>query len=68
MRWSGHVARIGENRSAYWVLMVEEKNLNPYDDPGTERKTVLKLTLREAGWGWYELNSAGCCKLPSIVL
>jgi len=34
MSWAGHVARMGENRGVYRVLMWKPEERDPLEDPG----------------------------------
>jgi hypothetical protein len=47
MRWSGHVARIGEKRNAYMILAGKPEGKIPKH----RGEDNIKIDLREIGWG-----------------
>ena len=55
MRWAGHVARMGERRDIYWVLVgrPEEKRLLVRPRLGWEDN--IKMDLQEVGGGGMDL-------------
>jgi hypothetical protein len=57
LRWAGHVARMGERRGAYRVLVGKSGRIRPLKRPMRRRKNNIKIELREAGWGmdWIDL-------------
>jgi hypothetical protein len=60
MRWAGHVARIGEGRGVYRVLLVRPEGKRPLGRPRRRWENNIKMDLREIGRdGWGELDSAG---------
>jgi hypothetical protein len=42
MRWAGNVARIGERRCAYRVLVGKPKGRRPLEDLGIDGRIILK--------------------------
>jgi hypothetical protein len=54
MRWAGHVARMGEGRSVYRVLVGKPKGKRPVERPRRRWEDRLKMDLREIGWGCVE--------------
>jgi hypothetical protein len=52
MRWAGHVARMGEKRNAYRILLGKPEGRRPLGRP--RRRWVdnitRKMDLREIGW------------------
>jgi hypothetical protein len=58
MRWAGHVARMGEKRNAYRILLGNSKGKRPL---GRQRHTLvdnIKMDLTEIGWDdmdWLDL-------------
>jgi hypothetical protein len=59
MRWSGHVARTGEGRNVYRVLMGNPKGKRPLERPRRRWEDVIKMDLREMGWRgvqWIHLD------------
>jgi hypothetical protein len=51
MRWAGHVARMGEGRDVYSVLVVKPEGKRPFERPRRRWKDGIKMDLREIGWG-----------------
>jgi hypothetical protein len=53
LRWAGHVARMGERRGAYRVLVGKPEGRNHLEDPGVDGMIILKWTCeRLDGWAW----------------
>jgi hypothetical protein len=53
MRWAGHVARMGENRNAYRILLGKPEGKRTL---GRQGWTILKRILeRYDGMGWIGL-------------
>jgi hypothetical protein len=58
MRLAGHVARIGEERNVYKVLMVKPEGKRPLGRPRRRWEDGIRMDLREIGWGsvdWIQL-------------
>jgi hypothetical protein len=58
MRWPGHVARIGEKRNAYRILVRKPEGKKPLGRPRLTSVDNVKMALREIGWGgmdWIDL-------------
>jgi len=51
MRWVGHVACIGERRSAYRVLVGKPEGERPLGRPRLRWEDNIKMNLQEVGWG-----------------
>jgi hypothetical protein len=51
MRWAGHVARIGEGRNVYRVLVGKSEGKRPLGRPRRRSEAGIKMDLREIGWG-----------------
>jgi hypothetical protein len=51
MRWAEHVARIGEGRNVYRVLVGNPKGKRPLGRPRRRRADGIKMDLRKIGWG-----------------
>jgi hypothetical protein len=51
MRWTGHVARMGEGRGAYRVLVGRPEGRRPLGRPRHRWKDNIKMDLQEVGWG-----------------
>ena len=57
-RWAGHVARMGESRGAYRVLVGRTEGKKPLGRPRLRRKDNMKMDLQEVGcegMDWIEL-------------
>jgi hypothetical protein len=50
MRWAGHVARIGEKRNAYKLLVGEPERKRPLGRPRRRWVDNMKRDLLEIGW------------------
>jgi hypothetical protein len=59
LRWAGHVARMGEGRSAYRVLVGRPEGKRPLGRPRRMWEDNIKMDLREIGIDRRELDSAG---------
>ena len=58
MRWAGHVARIGEKRGVYRVLVGKPEGKRPLGRPMRRLGDNIKMDLQEVGCGsmdWIEL-------------
>jgi hypothetical protein len=51
MRWAGHLARMGEGRNVYRVLVGKPKRKRPLGRPRRRRENGLKMDFREISWG-----------------
>jgi hypothetical protein len=51
MRWAGHVARMGEKRNAYRLLVGKPKGKRPLARPRRMWLDNIKMDLLEKGWG-----------------
>jgi hypothetical protein len=49
MRWAGHVARIGEGRGVYRVLVGKPEGKRPLGRPRCRREDNIKVDLQEVG-------------------
>jgi hypothetical protein len=49
MRWAGHVARMGEGRGVYRVLVVRPEGKRPLGRPRRSWEDNIKMDLREIG-------------------
>jgi hypothetical protein len=60
MRWAGHVARMGEKRDAYRILVGRREGKRPLGRPRRRWEDNIKMDL-EAGWGtdWIEVAHDG---------
>ena len=58
MRWAGHVARMGERRGLYGVLVGKPEGKRPLGSPRRTWEDNINLDLQEVGCGgmdWIEL-------------
>jgi hypothetical protein len=58
MRWAGHVARMGEVRGAYDILVGKSEGRRPLGRPRRRWEDNIKMDLREIGFGdvdWINL-------------
>jgi hypothetical protein len=58
MRWAGHVARMGEERGVYMVLVGKPEGKRPLGRPRLTWEDNIKIDLQEVGggrWDWMEL-------------
>jgi hypothetical protein len=51
MRWAGHVAHMGEVRSAYNILVGRSEGRRPLGRPRRRWEDNIKMDLREMGFG-----------------
>ena len=63
MRWAGHVARMGEWRGVYGVLVGKPEGKRPLGRP-RRRWEDIKMNLREVGgvetgWSWLRIGTDG---------
>jgi hypothetical protein len=50
MKWEGHVARVGEKRNAYKILVGKPEGNRPLRIPRRSWVDNIKMDLREMGW------------------
>jgi hypothetical protein len=70
MRWAGHVARMGEGRNVYRVLVGKLEGKSPLRRPRRRWVDGIKMDLKEIGWVVCGVDSpgsgqgplAGCCE------
>jgi hypothetical protein len=58
MRWAGHVARIGEERNVYRVLVGKPEGKRSLGTPRRRWEYGIRMDLRETGWAsveWIQL-------------
>jgi hypothetical protein len=51
MRWAGHVARMGEERQVYRILVGKPEGKRPLRRPRGRWEDEIRMDLREIGWG-----------------
>jgi hypothetical protein len=54
MRWAGHVARIGEERGAYKVLVGKPEGKSPLGRPRRRWVDNIRMDLQEVGCGYVD--------------
>jgi len=66
MRWAGHVARMGEERGAYRVLVGKPERKKPLGRPRRRCVYNIRMDLQEVGcvgmWtglGWPRIETGG---------
>jgi hypothetical protein len=52
MRWTGHVARLGEKRNAYRILVGKPEEKRPLGRSRRRWVDKMKIDLRKIGWGY----------------
>jgi hypothetical protein len=58
MRWEGHVARVGDNRGSYRVLVERPRERDHLENLGVHGRIILKMDVQEVVWGgvdWIDL-------------
>ena len=58
MRWVGHIARMGDRRGVYRVLVGKHEGKRPLGRPRRRWENNIKMDLQEVGCGgidWIEL-------------
>ena len=51
MKWAGHVARMGESRGVYRVLVGKSEGKRPIGRPKRKGEDNIKMDLQKVGWG-----------------
>jgi hypothetical protein len=59
LRWAEHVARMGERKSAYRVLVGKLEGRRPLKRARHGWEDTIKMDLKEVGWG-HRLDQPGC--------
>jgi hypothetical protein len=65
MRWAGHVARMGETRNPYRILVGKPEGKRPLGRPRSRWVDDIKMDLREingmvwTGWIWLRIGTSG---------
>jgi hypothetical protein len=69
MKWAGHVARMGEERKVYKVLVRKSEGKRPLGRPRRRWQDGIRMDLRETGLrggldstGSEQVPVAGCCE------
>ena len=56
MRWAGHVARMGEERGMYRVLVGKPEGKRPLGRPRRRWVDNIRMDLQEVGCGYMDWN------------
>jgi hypothetical protein len=56
MRWTGHVANIGERKYAYRILVGRPEGRRPLGKHRGRWEKNIKMDLQEVGWGGHGLD------------
>jgi hypothetical protein len=65
MRWAGHVARVGQGRNVYRVLVRKPEGKRPLGRPRRRWEDGIKMDLREidrgvwSGFTWLRIGNSG---------
>jgi len=59
MRWAGHVARMGEERGVYRVLLGKQEGKRPLGRPRRRWVDNIRMDLQEVRMWVYGLDWAG---------
>jgi hypothetical protein len=65
MRWAWHVARMGEGRGAYRILVGRPEGRRPLGRPRRRWEDNIKIDLQEVGGGawtgliWFRIGTGG---------
>jgi hypothetical protein len=59
MRWAGHVARMGEERGVYRVLVGKSEGKRPLGRPRRKWEDSIKMELQEVGCGGMDWIGLG---------
>ena len=54
MRWAGHVARMGEGRGVYRVLVGKPEGTRPLGRPRRRWEDIIRMDLQEVGLGYED--------------
>jgi hypothetical protein len=65
MKWAGHVARMGEGRGVYSVLVGKPEGKRHWGDPGVDGSVILRWIFRKwdvgvwTGLSWLRIETGG---------
>jgi hypothetical protein len=65
MRWAGHVARMGEGKGAYRILVGKPEGRRPLGRPSRRWEDNIEMDLQEVGWEawtgliWLRIGTGG---------
>jgi hypothetical protein len=60
MKWAGHVARMGEGRGSYRVLVGRPEGKRPLGSP--RRRWKDNVSMGQTEFGWLRIGSSGFCE------
>ena len=64
-RWAGHVARMGEKRGVYRVLVGKPEGMRPLEEPDVDGRIILRWIFRKwdvgawTGSSWLRIGTVG---------
>jgi hypothetical protein len=73
MRWAGHVARMGEWKNVYRVLMGKPEGKRPLGRPRRRWEDGIKMDLGVIGWGvwngftWLRIGTVGRAVVNAVM-
>jgi hypothetical protein len=77
IRWAGHVARMGEKRGVYRMLVGKPEGKDHLGEPGLEGRIILRWSFRnwdvglQTGSSWLRIGTSGgsCeCVVTTVVV
>jgi len=73
MKWAGHVARMGQTRGAYRILVWRPEGKRPLGRSRRRWEDNIKMDLQEVGWrgmDWIDLaqDMDSCRNLVTAVM
>jgi len=68
MGWAGHVARMGEERGVYRVLVGKPEGKRPLGRPRRRRVNNIRMDLQEVGCGYVAQDRDRWWTLVSAVM
>jgi hypothetical protein len=73
MRWAGHVARMGDGRGVYRILVGRTESRRPLERPRRRWEDNIKMDLRETGidgtnWIWLAQDGVQWRALVNTVI
>ena len=65
MRWAAHIARIGDSRGVYRILVEKPERNSPLGRPRLRWEDNIKMDFQEVGCGlwtgsrWFKIGTGG---------
>jgi hypothetical protein len=65
IRWEKHLARVGERRTAYKILVGRPEGRTPFESVRRRWEDIIKMELQHVGWGtwivliWLRIGTGG---------